>query len=119
MFLICNAAITDPPHLSEGWPEISDKSSGPHRQDPSHQRRQPQRRHTEDGGGPGKADEAAVQDVVGAVDFMHRARNLEQTPGLIDADVADDVRSVHASRKLLDTRRLRREAGSGWRQRCG
>ena len=27
---------------------------------------------------------------------MRRARNLEQTPGLIDADVADDVRSMHA-----------------------
>ena len=27
---------------------------------------------------------------------MRRGRNLEQTPGLIDADVADDVRSMHA-----------------------
>ena len=27
---------------------------------------------------------------------MRSRRNLEQTPGLIDADVADDIRSVHA-----------------------
>ena len=33
---------------------------------------------------------------------MHRTRNLEQTPGLIDADVADEVRSVHASVSVLD-----------------
>src|ERR1700731_5410503 len=28
MFLICNAAITEPPHLVEGWPEGSDGPKG-------------------------------------------------------------------------------------------
>src|SRR5260221_6822999 len=28
MFLICNAAITDPPHLVSGWPEISERLFG-------------------------------------------------------------------------------------------
>ena len=28
---------------------------------------------------------------------MCRSRNLEQTPGLIDADVADDIRRMHAA----------------------
>ena len=28
---------------------------------------------------------------------MARSRNLEQTPGLVDADVADDVGSAHAT----------------------
>src|ERR1700681_4263222 len=28
MFLICNAAITEPPHLVEGWPEGSDAPNG-------------------------------------------------------------------------------------------
>jgi hypothetical protein len=32
----------------------------------------------------------SLQDVVGSVHVVQRARNLEQTPGLIDADVTDD-----------------------------
>ena len=31
-----------------------------------------------------------VEDVVGGVHLMRRSGNLEQTPGLIDADVTDD-----------------------------
>src|ERR1700682_6088408 len=29
MFLICNAAITEPPHLVSGWPEASEKAFAP------------------------------------------------------------------------------------------
>src|ERR1700676_5102975 len=38
---------------------------------------------------------------------MRRSRDLEQTPGLIDADVADDVRSmVAAVSAAIDTSRI-------------
>src|SRR5262249_32778086 len=40
---------------------------------------------------------ARAQDVVGRIHFVRRGRNLEQTPGLVDADVADNVRSVRAA----------------------
>ncbi|MBA7668840.1 hypothetical protein ES703_76957 [subsurface metagenome] len=40
--------------------------------------------------------QAEGKAVVRAVDFHRRGRNLEQTPGLVDADVADDDRRVHA-----------------------
>ena len=79
MFLICNAAITEPPHLVSGWPLISESRSEPHPQGPWHQREPP-----------------AVEEVVRSVDFMQARRNLEQTPGLIDADSADDVGRMRA-----------------------
>ena len=39
---------------------------------------------------------AGAQRVVRTVDFMRRGRNLEQTPGLIDPDPADDVGRMRA-----------------------
>ena len=38
---------------------------------------------------------------------MRCGRNLEQTPSLIDADVADDVRSMHAAIGVGRSRRWR------------
>ena len=76
-FLICNAAITEPPHLVSGWPEISDRV----------------------GVAPGASRPAGpdgIEDVVGAADLVRGGRELEQTPGLIDPDVADDVGRVRA-----------------------
>ena len=43
---------------------------------------------------------------------MAAARKLEQTPSLIDADVADDVRSTHAAISVAGRARpARRKAG--------
>ena len=44
-----------------------------------------------------------VAGVVGAVDFMPGGRNLPQTPGLVDADVADDVGSMRGGIGLSNT----------------
>jgi len=41
---------------------------------------------------------ASIQGIVGAADVMRRSRKLEQTPSLVDADVADDVGRTHACR---------------------
>ena len=41
-------------------------------------------------------DSAGVQRVVGPADLMRRGRHLEQTPGLIDPDPADDVGRMRA-----------------------
>ena len=45
----------------------------------------------------GSWNAAGAQDVVRAAHLMTRGRNLEQTPGLIDADVADDIGSVNSA----------------------
>src|SRR5439155_20277925 len=50
------------------------------------------------------------QHVVGSVHVVRQTANLEQTPGLVDADVADDVRSVDAAVGL------RRHTASGSRE---
>src|SRR5712664_448093 len=52
-----------------------------------------------------------VEYVVGAVHFVTNGRDLEQTPSLIDTDVADDVRSMHAGVGVGDS------AGRSKRQR--
>src|SRR6185312_10025368 len=39
-------------------------------------------------------DSASAEDVVGCADLVGRGRQLEQTPGLIDPDVADNVRRM-------------------------
>src|SRR5262249_18524844 len=38
-----------------------------------------------------------AEDVVGSVHEVRHARNLEQTPSLVDADVTDDVRNMRAA----------------------
>ena len=45
----------------------------------------------------GRSRSGSGQDVIRAVDFMPFGRNLEQTPGLIDADVTDDIGSMNTS----------------------
>ena len=42
-------------------------------------------------------DTTSAKNVVRGVDLMQRARNLEQTPCLIEADVADEVRRTPAA----------------------
>ena len=56
---------------------------------PSQTRRQPGQRE--------RGHRARVQDVARTTDLVRSGRNLEQTPGLVDADVADDVGSTHAA----------------------
>ena len=50
-----------------------------------------------DFGQVGRSRSAGSQDVVRAVDEMRRTRNLEQTPSLVNTQVADDIRSVDAA----------------------
>src|SRR5262249_47777696 len=40
---------------------------------------------------------ASIQEIVRGGDEMRGTRNLEQTPSLVDADVADDIRRTHAA----------------------
>jgi hypothetical protein len=79
MFLICNAAMTEPPHFVSGCPLISEKLVGSERE--AHGARR---------------SRCGVEDVVGSVDLVRRSGNLEQTPSLIEADSADNVRSMNA-----------------------
>ena len=72
--------MTEPPHLVSGWPEISDSAVGAAPAGPDRTGRH----------GDG------IEDVVGAGDLVRGSRELEQTPGLVDADVADDVRRMDA-----------------------
>ena len=55
-------------------------------------------------------DATGAKEVVGSIDFMHRARQLEQTPSLVDADVADDVRQQPRHRKRWCRKPLTRHA---------